>query len=73
MELSVGKIDPSATAECLIPLSSEIKTEEDTARMLSSHAWSLVEAKPYASRGVLVRWTCTRCEATRMSIIVPKN
>ncbi len=72
MEIPANR-ESSSNAECLIPLSSEIRNEEDTARMLSSHSWSLVETKPYAGGGVLVKWTCKKCEATRMSIIVPKG
>jgi hypothetical protein len=72
-KLVVPTHQPKESGECLIPLSSEIKTEEDSQRMLSSHSWSLVEAKPYAGGGVLVSWSCAKCKARRMSIIVPEG
>ncbi len=58
---------------CLIPDSAEIKTDHDTARVLSSHSWSLLDTKPYAGGGILISWACSKCGTKRMSIIVPKD
>jgi hypothetical protein len=58
---------------CLIPDAAEIKNEVDSARVLSSHSWSLSETKPYAGGGVLISWMCSRCQSRRMSIIVPRG
>jgi len=59
--------------ECLNPLNVISGTKDDAAKMFGTHDWDVDAGKPYGNDGVVIHFSCKRCNAEGYSIITTKE
>ena len=58
--------------QCINPLNIISGSQEEAARMFGSHDWDVDSKKPYGE-GVVIHYSCKKCNAEGYSIITTKD
>jgi|SRR5579862_7718676 len=58
---------------CLNPLQVIYSSKDDVARMFGTHDWDVDSEKPYGEGGVVIHYSCKKCNAEGYSLVTTKD
>jgi hypothetical protein len=65
--------EQSRVSECLNPLTVISGSKDDMAKMFGTHDWDVDSGKPYGQGGVVIHYSCKKCNAEGYSIVTTKD
>ena len=58
---------------CLNPLGVNLDSKDDVAKMFGTHDWDVDSEKPYGEGGVVIHYSCKKCNAEGYSLVTTKD
>jgi len=65
--------DQSRSSECQNPQRVISGSKDDMAKMFGTHDWDVDSGKPFGEGGVVIHYSCKKCNAEGYSLVTTKD